>query len=38
VLTNIADADVERLAIGDCVEAVFHDTGEGSALVRFHPA
>jgi uncharacterized OB-fold protein len=37
VLTNIVDADFERLAVGDAVEAVFHDTGEGTALVRFRP-
>jgi uncharacterized OB-fold protein len=35
VLTNIVDElDLE---IGQAVEAVFHDTGEGNALVRFRP-
>ena len=38
VLTNIVDHDPETLAIGDAVEAVFHDTGEGVSLVRFRPA
>ena len=38
VLTNIVDVDLERLAVGDAVEAVFDDTGEGTALVRFRPA
>jgi uncharacterized protein len=38
VLTNIVDADLERLAVGDAVEAVFHATDEGPALVRFRPA
>jgi hypothetical protein len=36
-MTDIVDADVERLAVGDAVEAVFHDTGEGTSLVRFRP-
>jgi len=38
VLTNIVDCVPESVAIGQKVEAVFHDTGEGSALVRFRPA
>ncbi len=38
VMTNIVDADFDRLAVGDAVEAVYHDTGEGTALVRFRPA
>jgi uncharacterized OB-fold protein len=38
MLTNIVDADLDTLAIGDAVEVVFHDTGEGSAIPRFRPA
>jgi uncharacterized OB-fold protein len=38
VLTNIVECDPELVAIGQAVEVVFHDTGEGSALVRFRPA
>jgi uncharacterized OB-fold protein len=36
VMTNIVD--FERLEVGDAVEAVFHPTAEGPALVRFRPA
>jgi uncharacterized OB-fold protein len=35
MMTNIVDADLEKLAIGDKVEVVFHDTGAGTALPRF---
>ena len=38
LLTNIVDCDVDAVRIGDEVRAVFHPTGEGSALVRFRPA
>lgn len=38
MLTNIVDCDPDALAIGEPVEAVFHDTGAGCALVRFRPA
>lgn len=37
VMTNVVDCDPEGLAIGDAVEVVFHDTGEGAALYRFRP-
>lgn len=37
LMTNIVDCDVEAIEIGDPVEVVFHDTGEGSALPRFRP-
>ncbi len=35
LLTNIVDARPEDLRVGARVEALFHDTGEGAALVRF---
>jgi len=38
VMTNIVDCDPETISIGDAVEATFHETGEGPALVRFRPA
>jgi uncharacterized protein len=38
ILTNIVDIDVESVRIGMPVTAVFHDTGSGTALVRFAPA
>ena len=38
VLTNLVDFDLEAIRIGDEVRAVYHPTGEGSALVRFRPA
>ena len=37
VLTNIVDFELGDLRIGQSVEARFHDTGAGSALVRFAP-
>jgi hypothetical protein len=37
VLTNVVETSPEDVAVGQAVEAVFHDTGEGSALVRFRP-
>lgn len=38
VMTNVVDAEPLDVHIGQRVRAVFHDTGEGSALVRFVPA
>jgi uncharacterized OB-fold protein len=38
LLTNIVDCDPGELRVGMPVQAVFHDTGEGTALVRFLPA
>jgi uncharacterized OB-fold protein len=38
VMTNIVDCDPDSVAIGQRVEVVFHDTGEGTALPRFRPA
>ena len=38
VMTNIVEADLDALAIGQRVTAVWDDTGEGSALLRFRPA
>jgi uncharacterized OB-fold protein len=38
VMTNIVDCDIDALQIGDPVEVVFHDTGQGAALPRFRPA
>jgi hypothetical protein len=37
MMTNIVEADPATLAIGQAVEVVFHDTGEGNALPRFRP-
>lgn len=37
LLTNIVDCDPESVRIDQPVEVVFHDTGEGRALVRFRP-
>ncbi|MGW0246564.1 Zn-ribbon domain-containing OB-fold protein [Nocardia goodfellowii] len=37
VMTNIVGCDPESLRIGQRVRAVFDDTGQGSALVRFVP-
>ena len=38
IMTNIVDCDPDTVAIGQRVEVVFHDTGQGSALLRFRPA
>ena len=38
VMTNIVDCDPDSVRIGQPVEAVFHDTGQGTALLRFRPA
>lgn len=37
MLTNVVDCDPDGLRIGQAVEVVFHDTGEGVALPRFRP-
>ena len=37
VMTNIVDCDPDDVRIGQRVEVVFHDTGQGTALVRFRP-
>jgi uncharacterized OB-fold protein len=37
VMTNVVDCDVAQVGIGDAVEVVFEDTGNGSALPRFRP-
>ena len=38
IMTNIVECDPESIRIGQAVEVVFHDTGQGSALPRFRPA
>ena len=38
MLTNIVDCDPDDLEVDMAVTAVFDDTGEGNALVRFRPA
>jgi uncharacterized OB-fold protein len=38
MLTNIVDCDYDKVAVGQSVELVFHDTGKGVALPRFRPA
>ena len=38
IMTNIVGCDPDSLRIGQAVEVVFHDTGQGSALYRFKPA
>src|SRR5262245_36388714 len=38
VITNIVDCDPDSVRIGQPVEVVFHDTGQGTALPRFRPA
>ena len=35
LLTNIVDCDVDAVAIDQQVQAVFVDTGQGSAIIRF---
>ena len=37
VMTNIVDCDPDTVRIGQPVEVVFHDTGQGNALPRFRP-
>jgi uncharacterized OB-fold protein len=38
IMTNIVDCDPDAVQIGQQVEVVFHDTGQGTALPRFRPA
>jgi uncharacterized OB-fold protein len=38
IMTNIVDCDPESVRVGQKVQLVFHDTGEGTALARFRPA
>jgi uncharacterized OB-fold protein len=38
IMTNIVDCDPDSVRIGQKVELVFHDTGEGTALARFRPS
>ena len=38
VLTNIVGCDPDQLSIGQPVQVVFCDTGQGSALYRFEPS
>ena len=35
ILSNIVESDFDKLAIGQDVEVVFYDTGEGSAVPMF---
>ncbi len=37
LMTNIVDCDPDSVRIGQPVEVVFHDTGQGTALPRFRP-
>ena len=37
VMTNIVDCDPDSIRIGQAVEVVFHDTGQGTKLFRFRP-
>jgi len=37
VMTNIVGCEPDAISIGDVVIAVFDNTGEGNALVRFQP-
>jgi uncharacterized OB-fold protein len=38
MLTNIVECDPDTVRIGQKVELVFQDTGQGTALPRFRPA
>jgi uncharacterized OB-fold protein len=38
MMTNIVDCDPDTVEIGQKVEVVFQDTGQGTALPRFRPA
>jgi uncharacterized protein len=38
MMTNIVECDPDTVKIGQAVELVFHDTGQGTALARFRPA
>ena len=37
VMTNIVDCEPDSVRIGQAVEVVFHETGQGNALPRFRP-
>lgn len=37
MMTNVVDCDADSVTVGMAVEAVFDDTGEDNALVRFRP-
>ena len=37
IMTNIVECDPDSVKIGQPVELVFHDTGQGNALPRFRP-
>jgi uncharacterized OB-fold protein len=37
ILTNVVDCDPGAVEVGQGVQVVFHDTGEGNALPRFRP-
>jgi uncharacterized OB-fold protein len=38
IMTNIVDCDPNSVEVGQKVQVVFHDTGQGNALPRFKPA
>ena len=38
IMTTIVDCPPESVQVGQPVQVVFHDTGQGSALPRFRPA
>jgi uncharacterized OB-fold protein len=38
IMTNIVECEPDSVKIGQAVEVVFHDTGQGTALYRFRPA
>jgi len=38
IMTNIVECDPDSVHVGQKVEVVFHDTGQGTALWRFRPA
>ena len=38
MMTNIVDCDPDTVRVGQPVQLVFHDTGQGTALARFKPA
>ena len=38
IMTNIVECDPDSVRIGQNVELVFHDTGQGTALARFKPS
>ena len=38
IMTNIVECEPNAVRVGQNVELVFHDTGEGTALTRFRPS